>query len=137
MSAEEAELKFGQAMADGAVTFAATVLLNLYPAEVERLMNLIEMKDDRAIASMLLEAAARSSKTRPDPEAIRAQVADRVWPSEAARFLGIEHQQLRTMADDGRIPCTRSAGGVRQFSRRVLEELKPRISELLAKKKRR
>lgn len=42
--------------------------------------------------------------------------------SEAARLVGVSPPWLRDMANEGRIPTLRTAGGVRLFKRRDLEE---------------
>jgi hypothetical protein len=57
--------------------------------------------------------------------------ADRMGPAEAGRFLGLAKYKLRYYADAGKIPCFVDVFGFRVFSRRVLEELKPRLAEIV------
>ena len=49
--------------------------------------------------------------------------------AEAARFLGIHFTTLRRWADDGKVPCVRTPGGRRRFTRSDLQKFVDRSRE--------
>ena len=50
--------------------------------------------------------------------------SDLILSSEAARILGISVQSVRVWANAGRLRATKTAGGVRLFSRSEVEQLR-------------
>ena len=53
------------------------------------------------------------SRHTPKPEVLRL--------SEAAALLGVHPDTLRRWADAGQVPCTRTPGGERRFTRTDIE----------------
>ncbi len=48
---------------------------------------------------------------------------------EAARILGLCEDTVRRLADDGRLPVTRTSNGFRIFERRAVEQLAERRAQ--------
>jgi excisionase family DNA binding protein len=55
--------------------------------------------------------------------------SDLVLTSEAARILGVSAQSVRQWERSGRLHATKTAGGVRLFSRTDVEEMRRSIDE--------
>ena len=55
--------------------------------------------------------------------------SDLILSSEAARILGISAQSVRAWENAGRLRATRTAGGVRVFSRAEVEQLRASLDQ--------
>ena len=60
--------------------------------------------------------------------------ADLLWPSQAARMLGVNADFLKAAAEAGQIRETRSPGGLRQYTRRDLLEFGRRLGVIATDK---
>lgn len=85
--------------------------------------------EDMLMPRELLAAAPEALRRQAAGEAVKVQVlGEQLTANEAAELLGVSRPHLNMLLDRERIPYTKTAGGHRRISRKVLEGYQARMA---------